>query len=131
MRGSKTTRVALLAATIAMSACFKDFHLAASNLQIGPNPAAPGDIVVASVFLSVVPLQRYTIRVFVDETEHLELNSSEEPSDPTLITLGDAADLIAAYGLGAHSVHVVVRAEDADRTARTQPVALELRQATP
>jgi len=130
MRGSKTIRVGALAVLLAATAC-KDFHLSASNLEIGPNPAVPGDVVVVSFFLSLVPVQRHTVRVMIDDVEHLAVTSTEQPAVPTLITLGDAADLIAAYGVGAHAVHIEVRAHDADRTARTQAIGFELRQATP
>lgn len=129
MKAIKTTRVAALAALLAL-AC-SEFHLSASQLQVGPNPAVPGDVVVASFFLSLIPMQRHTVRVMVDGKQHLSLTSTEPPAIPFLITLGNAADLIATYGAGSHSVHVEVRAEDADRTARTQAVGIELRQSTP
>ena len=129
MRWSKTLRA--LAAMLAITACFRDLHLAAADLQIGPNPAVPGDVVVASVVISVVPVQRHTVRVMIDDKEHVALTSTERPEAPTVITIGNAADLIAAYGVGAHTVFIQVRAEDADRTARTRSVDFELRQATP
>ena len=130
MRGSKAVRAGAFAAALAMAAC-KEFHLSASNLEIGPNPAVPGDVVVASFVVTLAPLQRHTIRVIIDSTEHVAVTSTERPPIPYVLTLGDAADLISAYGEGTHSAHIVVRAEDADRTARTQSFSFELRQAAP
>ena len=120
-----------LAAAFAITGCFGDFHLTAAELQIGPNPAVPGDVVVASFILSVAPVQRHTVRVFINNTEHLTQTSTEQPAVPTVITLGDATALIATYGVGTHTAHIEVHAEDADRTARTKTVGFELRQATP
>lgn len=130
MRGSKPVRAGVFAAVLAITAC-SEFHLSASHLEIGPNPAVPGDVVVTSFILSLVPIQRHTIRIMINDTEHVSVTSSEQPPVPYLITLGDAADLISAYGAGTHSARIEVRAEDADRTARTQSVSFELRQATP
>lgn len=130
MRGSKTTHAMLMTA-IVLSACFGDFHLSASNLQVGPNPAVPGDVVQASFFLSLAPLQRHTVRVMIDERQHAAITSTEQPPAPYLITLGKAADLIATYGAGPHTLRIEVRADDADRTARTQAIGFELRQSTP
>jgi hypothetical protein len=131
MMGRNTMRAAMLVAALAMSACFGDLQLSASEPQIGPNPAVPGDVVVVSFFLQLAPMQRHTVRVMIDDAEHLSVTSSEQPAAPMLIPLGDAAELIAEYGVGAHSLHIVVHAEDADRRVRTQSVPFELRQAAP
>lgn len=126
MSGCKAALVAMLAIT----AC-GDFHLSARSLEIGPNPAVPGDVVVASVDVILIPTQRHTIVVMIDNKEHLSVTSNEAPPRPLLITLGDAADLIAEYGTGAHSAHVEVRAEEKNQTARTESVAFALQQAAP
>jgi hypothetical protein len=126
MSGSKAVLVAMLA----FAAC-KDFHLSASNLDIGPDPAVPGDIVVASFFLGLVPVQRHTVIVMIDNEEHLRVTSNEAPPIPYEITLGDAADLIAEYGVGTHSVFIIVRAEEKGETARTRSVGFELQQPAP
>ena len=48
---SRTARLlaAALAAAVASTACFDDLRLAAYDLEIGPNPAVPGDPVMAVV----------------------------------------------------------------------------------
>lgn len=116
---------------LASTACgmFGGFHLSASNLQIGPNPAVPGDQVQGSVFVDVSPIERHTIILFIDDTEHLRETSTQQPSSPVILSLGDAADLIAEYGTGVHSARVEVRAEERGRTARTQTYNFELRAA--
>jgi hypothetical protein len=128
MSGSK----AALALVLAMTACFLgDFRLTAANLQIAPNPAVPGDVVVASFDLLLVPTQPYTVIVTIDNTEHTRVTSNESPARPYVITLGDAADLIAEYGVGLHSARVEVRAEEENESTRTQSAAFELRQSAP
>ena len=131
MSRSKTVSVATFAAVIATLACFGDFHLRASNLQIGPNPAVPGDVVVASFIVAVTPVQRHTIVFWIDNTEHTRVTSNEAPPIPYVLTLGDAADLISEYGAGMHAAYVEVRAEEEDETARTQAVGFELRATAP
>lgn len=131
MRVSKPARAGVLATVLAVAACFGDFHLSASQLEIGPNPAVPGDVVVVSFVVMLSPIQRHTVRVMIDDTEHVAVTSSEQPRQPSVITLGDAADLIATYGIGTHSVRVEVRAEEENRTAKTRTASFELRQAAP
>lgn len=133
MTGSKSMRHGALAGMLAIAACSElgSFHLSASGLQIGPNPAVPGDVVVASVFLVVNPLQRHTIILRIDDVEHFRATSSEAPAIPYVITLGDAADLIATYGTGTHLARVEVRAEEDNETARTQSAGFELRETAP
>lgn len=131
MRRSKTIRTAALTAFLVTIACFGDFHLSATSLQIGPNPAVPGDEVVASVLIALVPTQRHTIILRIDDTEHLRVTSNEAPAIPYVIELGDAAGLISKYGVGTHSAYVEVRAEEKNETARTQAVGFELREAVP
>lgn len=131
MRGSNPARAGAFAAVLAIAACFGDFHLSASQLEIGPNPAGPGDVVVVSFVVTIAPIQRHTIRVMIDDTEHVVVTGTEQPPQPYVVTLGDAADLITAYGVGAHSLRVEVRAEEENRTARTRTATFELRQAAP
>lgn len=131
MGGSKALRAFVAVGLVAIGACFSDLHLSASNLEIGPNPAVPGDLVVASVLVIVNPLQRHTIILTIDGAEHFRATSNEAPALPFLITLGDAADLIATYGPGTHSARVEVRAEEANEVARTQTASFELSQAAP
>lgn len=130
MIGSKTVRGAALAAVLAITACSElgSFHLSASDLDIGPDPARPGDQVVASFFVVLSPIQRHTIVLTIDTTEHLRVTSNEVPPRPYVIALGDAAGLIAAYGTGTHFARIEVHAEEANESARTQSVSFELRQ---
>lgn len=130
MSGSKAVR-GVLAAVLAITACLDDFHLSARNLEIAPIPAVPGDAVVASVIVSVIPMQRHTIVVIIDNKEHLRLTGTEAPPRPLLIQLGDAADLITEYGTGMHSAQVEIIAEVKNESARTPPVTFELQQPVP
>lgn len=131
MNGSKAVRngMGLLAIALAASACglLGGFHLSASNLQIGPNPAAPGDEVVATFNMSIAPLERYSVILLINGAEHVRVTSSSTPSTPYILVLGDAADLITKYGTGAHSARIEVLAEEQNERARTQSYNFELR----
>lgn len=134
MSRGRIVRAALataLGSWLTITACGEQFQLFASNLEIAPNPAVPGDVVVASFVFGVAPLQRHTIVVTIDDREHARLTSNDAPAQPYLIVLGDAADLIATYGTGSHSARVEVHAEEADRRAATRSVGFELLQASP
>jgi hypothetical protein len=122
----RTVTIATLAMPGLMG-CGGDFHLSASTLDIGPNPAVSGEIVVASFFMNLIPTQNHTIVVIIDDAEHLRLESNDPPPIPVVIQLGNAADLIATYGLGDHEVYVQVHARD--EAARTQSVVLQLTEA--
>jgi len=121
--GWSTTVAAV--AMLAIMGC-SDLHLSTSNLQIAPNPAGPGDMVVASFVLSLVPLQQYTIVVLIDDTEYLRVTTSEQPALPVVIQLGDADALIARYGAGAHFARIEVRADEDNEVTRTAPTSFEL-----
>lgn len=103
-----------------------DLHLIASELDISPDPAVPGDTVVATFLLSLIPIQNHTVVVMIDDAEHLRVTSNDAPSIPVILELGDAADLIATYGTGEHAAHVVVHVDD--EVTRTQSVRFELNQ---
>ena len=120
-------RVTIALAALAMPGvmgCGGDFHLSASTLDIGPNPAVSGEMVVASFFMSLLPTQNHTIVVIIDDEEHMRVESNDPPAIPVLLQLGNATDLIATYGLGDHEVYVQVHARD--EAARTQSVVLQL-----
>lgn len=125
MFDSKTARSAVIAATIALVAC-RDFRLAAFNLDVSPNPAVSGDIVVATFELILIPEQRHTIIVSIDGQEHSRVTTDEEPSRIQTIALGTADELIAAYGTGVHEARVTVRAEESDEQASTQSDMFQL-----
>ena len=127
----RSRMLGVVAVALAMVACSSDAHLFASNLEVGPTPAVPGDVVMASVEVIVSPVQSHTIILTIDGLEHFRVTSMEAPARPFLITLGDAADLIATYGTGVHSARVEVRAEESNHMARTQTVSFELRQDAP
>ncbi|MBR9991179.1 MAG: hypothetical protein KFH98_15565 [Gemmatimonadetes bacterium] len=112
----------------ALSAC-SDFHMAASSLDIGPNPAVPGDMVVASFLLSLVPTTNHTIVFIIDDAEHLRIESNAPPAIPVIIEVGSAADLIDMYGPGDHEAYVRVFAND--DSARTEAVVFRLNAAAP
>lgn len=116
---------------LAGAGCGGDLVLSTSNLEIFPNPARPGDMVVASFILTLIPTQRHTIVVYVDDTEYLRVTSADPPDAPMLLDIGDAADLIAAYGTGSHSAYVQVLLDDRDEAARTQSAGFELQETAP
>ena len=131
MNGKAVRRGMRVLALALLTACglLEGFHLSASNLQVGPNPAVPGDEVMASVYVDITPIERHTIILTINDTEHLRVTSAQEPTRPLVLTLGDAADLIAEYGTGTHSARVEVVAEEKGRSARTQSYSFELRSA--
>ena len=131
MTGSKALRVVALVVAIAACSELGSFRLSASNLEIGPNPAMPGDQVVASFILLLAPVQRHTVILIINNMEHSRVTRDETPPLPYIITLGDAAGLIATYGAGVHSARVEVRAEEEGESARTQTASFELREAAP
>ncbi|HEX6309266.1 MAG TPA: hypothetical protein VFZ69_13815 [Longimicrobiales bacterium] len=115
-----------LAAAVAAVGCGGDFHLSASDLQIGPDPAVPGDLVVATFVLRLIPTQSHTIIVMIDDTEHMRLTSDQAPMNPVILDIGDAGDLIADYGTGDHTMYILVNANESDERTRTQAVAFRL-----
>ncbi len=119
-----------MAIALASTAC-GDFHLSTSSLQIGPIPARPGDTVVASFILTMVPAQKHTIIVLIDDTEHLRVTKNEPPARPVVVELGDAADLITRYGSGPHVAQIEVRADEDNQATRTAPAGFELVGTTP
>ena len=127
-RAEARARGALVLAFIA--GC-NSFHISTSNMAISPNPAVPGDAVIATFVLNLVPQQRHTIIVVIDDTEHLRVTSSDDTRAPITVQLGDAADLIAQYGTGEHSAYVRVIANESDEATRTQAVSFELREDVP
>lgn len=101
---------ALCAGVLAITACSSDFHLSVVNFSIAPDPAAPGDEVVASFILNLIPAQRHTMVIYIDDEEHLRTTVDGTPEMPVIIPLGDAAALIDEYGVGAHTAYVLVEA---------------------
>ncbi|HSK21370.1 MAG TPA: hypothetical protein VK912_19595 [Longimicrobiales bacterium] len=118
------------AAILAVAGC-NNFHISTSDMVISPNPAVPGDAVVATFVLNLVPQQSHTMIVVIDDMEHLRLTSSDDTRAPVTIQLGDAADLIAQYGAGEHAAYVRVIANASDEATRTQTVGFELREDVP
>ena len=125
LRGSMI--VVAFAAILGVAGC-RDFHLSTAGLDIGPNPAFPGDTVVASFILDLIPAQRHTIIVHIDDTELMRVTDSAAPTIPVILELGDAADIIADHGVGEHVLQVEVQAHDSGGSTRTRAVVLELRE---
>lgn len=133
MRISKAVRGGARVMFLAIIACsdLGSLRLRASDLQIGPNPAVPGDQMTATLIVLLAPVQPHTVVLTINGTEHSRISSSEAPPLPYVIQLGDAADLISAYGTGTHSARVEVHAEDANESASTRSVTFELRDVAP
>jgi hypothetical protein len=121
--------IAGLLAAIAVAGC-RDFHLSTGGLDLGPNPALPGQTVVASFVLNLIPAQQHTIRVFIDDSEHLKDTRTGTPPLPVIVEIGEAGDLIAEYGAGTHVVYIEIEAQDSGRSTRTRPAGLELQEST-
>jgi hypothetical protein len=121
-----TIVAAALWTMLGLTGC-REFHLTTSNPDIGPTPAFPGDDVVVTFFLSLIPTQTHTITVFIDNAEHLSVTNNGAPTIPVVVELGDAAGLIATYGEGVHVVHIAVEARESGGSTRTASVGLDLR----
>jgi hypothetical protein len=105
----------------------RDFHLSTSGFDLGPNPASPGDVVVVTFVLNLIPTQRHTIRVFIDDSEQMSVTRTDAPPVPVVLEIGDATDLIAKYGVGTRLVYVRVTADDSGNSTSTRSAGLELR----
>lgn len=120
-------RIGAFAFILLVTGC-TDLHLSARELVISPNPAVPGEAVTATFVLSLIPVQAHTIIVVIDDIEHLRETSSDAPDIPVVLDLGDAADLIAEYGTGAHAARIIVHVDD--EVTRTRSVNFELNEST-
>lgn len=123
--------VLTLALAVAGPGCEPGLVLSAARLEIAPNPAQAGDLVVASFVLTLVPTESHTIILYVDDEEEARLTSSDPRAGPVSLDLGDAADLIANYGTGAHSASVEVRLNERGDIVRTQSYDFELQDVIP
>jgi hypothetical protein len=128
-RQLSSTMAVVFAAMLGTTAC-QEFHLSTSNLEIGPTPAIPGDTVVASFRLRLLPIQSHTIIVFIDGEEHLRVTNNQAHVNPVVVELGAATDLIAQYGTGDHAVFIEVHANEANESTRTQSAAFALNEGT-
>jgi hypothetical protein len=104
----------------------EEFHLSTAALQIVPDPARPGDPVMAMFVLRLIPMQRHTMIVAIDGAEHLRVTRDDLTEIPVVIELGDAADLIATYGPGDHTARVEVRVPAANESSHTGTVTFTL-----
>lgn len=120
-----------LGVLLADAGCGSDFILSAYNLEIGPSPAGPGDMVVASFRVDLLPTQPHTVTIVVDGEDHLTVSREDPPANPVLLELGDASTLIDSYGPGSHVAHVEVHATRENKTARSASAVFELVENTP
>lgn len=123
---TRTLGVAAILLAIGAGACGNDLLLSVYDLDVGPSPAQPGDLVRATFRVDLIPFQSQAYVVRIDGEEHVRVTAEGRPAEPVVIELGDAADLIADYGLGAHAVQVEVHALEDGETARSNITALEL-----
>lgn len=115
-----SSRALLLLAALAAVGCSDDLHLSVVQLDVGPDPAEPGDLVQASVEVNILPAQGHAIFLFIDGEEHLRESHSGAPPVPVIFQLGDAADLIETYGTGEKEVYVEVRLDESGKLARSR-----------
>lgn len=123
--------IGALGVMLASAACDSDFILSAYNLEIGPSPAGPGDMVVASFRVDLLPTQAHTVTIVVDGEDYLTVSREGPPTNPVLLELGDASTLIESLGTGAHVAHVEVHAIRDNKTARSASAVFELLENTP
>lgn len=129
--GSRIVPVLLGALAWGAVACGPDLFLAATSLEITPNPAQPGDLVKFTFHLALVPEQSFTVVALVDGVEHSSKTEVAAVDGPYDVELGDAGDLIATYGAGAHVASIEVRLNDRGRVARTADKVFELQESAP
>ncbi len=125
MRANKPTwgargRVLLAAVALAAAGCNDELHLSVVQLDVGPDPARPGDLVQATVEVNILPAQGHAIYLFIDGQEHLRQSNNGAPPVPVILQLGDAADLIETYGAGEKEVWVEVRLDANGDLARSR-----------
>jgi len=106
--------------------CGSDLMASVSGLQVEPTPASAGDEVRLVFLLQVIPERSYTITVFIDGEEHGSRTRTESVSGSAEYVLGDAADLIARYGIGVHQARVRLDIPQDSRTLETQEASFEL-----
>lgn len=104
---------------LSSSSCKTPVSLSASGLEVIPNPAHAGDSVSFLFALTVVPRQGFTITTRIDGILHRSESRNEQVDDLIVQSMGDAADLIAVYGLGVHLAAVEVRLDNGVRTVST------------
>ena len=102
---------------LATSRCGPDVLVGVSGLEIVPDSAEAGQLVSFTFKLTVVPAQGFTLIARIDGNEQTRLVLYAAEDGPFTIDIGDAADLIAAYGLGTHEGAVEVRLDEGARTA--------------
>ncbi|MFW6331529.1 MAG: hypothetical protein ACOC3J_07375 [Gemmatimonadota bacterium] len=127
----KPMLAAALGALIAVAGCDSDLIVSAYNLDIGPTPARPGDMVVASFHVNLLPAQEHSITIVVDGEPHLIVTEATPSANPVVLELGDASTLIETYGTGVHVAHVEVLVTREDKTAKSASVAFELLDESP
>jgi hypothetical protein len=108
-----------------------DFFISATGLEVSPLPARPGQEVFFVFNLALVPAQSFTVIGFVNGTEQARETRVEAYDGAFVLSVGDAADLIATFGVGTHNAHVEVQLNERDSSSRTQSVEFLLEEAVP
>jgi hypothetical protein len=111
----------VLGIVLSMLAC-TEFFLSATSLQVSPVAAQPGEEVFFVFNLTLVPAQSFTVIGFVNGEEQARETRNESYDGGFVLPIGDAADLIAAFGVGTHVAHVEVQLNESDRSTRTRNV---------
>ena len=128
-RVSRVLAITVGIVAIVMSGCVGDLILSTSNLQVNPNPAVPGQTVVFTFILTVVPEHSFRVVALVDDLEHTSKDYATTLSGPFDFVVGTADELIAQYGVGEHTARVEIRLLDQDNVARSAAVSFELAEA--
>jgi len=106
--------------------CSSDLLVSVSNLAVEPAQASAGDQVKLTFQLTVIPERTFTITVFIDGAEHGSETQTGTASGLAEFALGDAADLIASYGLGVHQVRIRLDIPQDSRTLETATTSFSL-----
>jgi hypothetical protein len=106
--------------------CGGDLVLAVGSLTVAPNPAVPGQPVVLTFRVTVIPEHNFEIAALIDDVEHVKRTYMASINGLLDFTIGDAEDLISAFGVGNHTARVEVRFLDSSHIARGRPVSFEL-----
>ena len=105
--------------TTGIWSCGPRLFLSARNLEVFPATAVPGDTVSYTLFVTVVPSQEFAVVGMIDGIEHVSADVLGVYEAFYTLTIGGAAELIAAYGTGTHRARVEIRLKQSGKVVRS------------